>query len=221
MRAGGRKLNGELKYLIGLGCQPGTLLPTDRITVVRDRLDPDAAVQHGFANRADLVALRELDAQLGPKTVAAVRGALVALTPGAGAVAAAVYRRPLGVAHFLPHLLDQDVADYRHLLRDTLAKREAEADKDIRAAVDDWASQQELVAVAKGRALAERARLAELAGRKAGGAAVESEYRAARLEALRADADAIREAIKWKRADVAARLAMGLLCGPDESPGCR
>ena len=65
------------------------------------------------------------------------------------------------------------------------------------------------------------ASLAELTGRKATGASVEAEYHAARLEALRADAEVVREVVKWKRADVAARQAMGLLCPPEEAPVCR
>ena len=221
VRQGGRKLNGELKSLIGLGVTPGNILPTDRVTVVRDRLDPDAAVKLALTRRADLIGLRELDAGLGPKTVEAVRHAVIALVPVIQPVTAVSYTAAAGLAHFLPHLLEKDVAAYRELLREALARRQLDADKEVRAAVDEWAVQQDLVAVAKRRAAAERQRLAELTGRKAGGAAVEAEYHATRLEALRADAELVREAVKWKRADVAARQAMGLLCGADEAPVCR
>ncbi len=220
VRHGARRLNGELKVLVGLGGTPGTLLPTDRVTVVRDRLDPDAAVQHGLANRPDLVGLRELDANLGPKTVEAVRHAVLALNPATLPVTAAAYKVPLGVAHFLPRLLTGDILAYRDLLHGAIARREADADKEVRAAVDEWTVQQDLVAVAKRRAAAERQRFAELTGKRAGGAAVEAEYHAARLAALQADAELIREAVKWKRADVAARLAMGVLCGADDVPRC-
>jgi hypothetical protein len=93
-----------------------------------------------------------------------------------------------------------------------------QADKDIRAAVDEWVIQQHAVAVAKTQAIADEERARELAGRAATGAAVEAEFRRAKLEAIRSRAELVREAVKWKRADVAARQAMGLLCGPDEPP---
>jgi hypothetical protein len=213
-----RRLNAELKVLVGLGVAPGAVLPTDRIAVVQDALDPDAAVRLGVASRADLNGLRELDAHLGPKTVEAVRHALIGLVPVIRPVTAAAFAVTPGLAHFLPHLLKSDVAAYRELLRQALAERQLQADKDIRAAVDEWAIQQHAVAVAKTQAIADEERARELAGRAATGAAVEAEFRRAKLEAIRSRAELVREAVKWKRADVAARQAMGLLCGPDEPP---
>lgn len=219
VRQGARRLSAELKPLVGLGASPGSLLPTDRVTVVRDRLDPEAAVQLAFAHRADLIGLRELDARLGPRTVEAVRQAVVGLVPAVQPVTAAAYSAPPLLAQLLCDAGTKDAAAYRTLLRQALAQREADAAKEVRTAVDEWATQQDLVAVAKRRAAAERQRLAELTARRASGAAVEADYHAARLEALRADAELVREAVKWKRADVAARQAMGLLCAGGE--GCQ
>ena len=100
------------------------------------------------------------------------------------------------------------------------ADREREAVRDIRTAVDEWTNQRELVAIATRRVQLESDRVRELEVKHEAGAAVVTDYRLARLELFRAQSDLIREAAKWKRADVKARQAMGLLCGGDGETGC-
>ena len=213
LRQGARRLNAELKALMGMGGEPAALLPTDHIRVPADTLDVEKAVQLGLASRPDLRLLRDLDADLSYKTVDAVRQAVIGLMPALKAVTTAARVLTPGL---VPHLAEPKVANTRRMIRELLTERTAEADKDIRSAADEWTSQQELVGIARRRQAVETARVDELAVRRKSGAAVEAEYRRAKLDALKADADVIREAVKWKLADVKVRQAMGVLCD-----GCR
>jgi outer membrane protein TolC len=112
----------------------------------------------------------------------------------------------------LPYLTKPDVRALRTQLTTLYADREREAVRDIRTAVDEWTSQRELVAIATRRVQLESDRVRELGVKREAGVAVETDYRLARLELFKAQADLIREAVKWQRADVKARQAMGLLC---------
>ncbi|MFO0849652.1 MAG: hypothetical protein U0871_14020 [Gemmataceae bacterium] len=218
LRQGGRRLNAELKALIGTGGEPASLLPTDHIRVPSDSFDVEKAVQLGLASRPDLRLLRDLDAGLNARTVDAVRQAVIGLVPALKAVTTAARVLAPGL---LPHLAEPKVESTHRMLRELLAERTAEAEKDIRTAADEWASQQELVGVARRRQAVEAARVHELAARRKSGAAVEAEYRRAKLDALKADAEVIREAVKWKLADVKVRQAMGILCGDGTADSCR
>jgi hypothetical protein len=220
LRQGARRLNAELKALIGKGGEPGTLLPCDRIQVTADGLDVETVVHVGLAGRPDLQLLRDLDADLDARTVDAVRQAVIGLVPALKAVTTAAPVLTPGLAVLVPHLAKPEVESTRRQIRSLLADRTAEADKDIRSAADEWATQQELVGLARRRLAVETSRVDELAARRRSGAAVEADYRRAKLDALRAEAEVIREAVKWKLADVKVRQAMGVLCS-DGPGGCK
>ncbi len=213
LRSGVQRLNAELKNLVGLDAVPGPLLPADQIQVVPEPLDPEQAVRVGLATRPDLLLLRDLAAGLDARTVDAVRQALAGLVPPLRAINAATRVLAPGLRSLLPYLSKPDVESLRRQVRTRLADQEREAAKDIRAAVDDWAGERELVAIARRRAELEAGRVRELEVRRAAGEAVEADYHKARLDYLKAQSDVIREAVKWKQADVKARQEMGLLCG--------
>jgi hypothetical protein len=215
LRAGIRRLNTELKSLTGLEHLPCPLLPADQIDVTPDPLDPEHAVLVGLASRPDLQLLRVLIDGLNARTVDAVRQALAGLVPPLGAINAATRVLTPGLRVFLPYLAKPEVEPLRRQLVTYLADREREAVREIRAAVNEWVSQRELVAIAIRRVRMEEGEVRDLEARREAGAAVETEYRLARLELLSARADLIREAVRWKQADVRARRAMGLLCGED------
>jgi hypothetical protein len=220
LQAGIRRLNTELKAQTGLDAVPGPLLPADQIQVTPEALDPEQAVRVGLANRPDLQLIRTLIAGLDARTVDAVRQSLVGLVPPLGTITAATRVLAPGLRVLIPHLAKPDVESLRRQLRTYLADQEREAERDIRTAIDEWASERELVAVAARRVRLEADRVRELGVKRQAGAAVETDYRLARLDLLKAQADLVREAVKWKRADVKARRAMGLLCGGDGSTGC-
>jgi hypothetical protein len=216
-----RRLNVELKALLRIEpTTPGLLLPADQIQVVPEPLDPEHAVRVGLASRPDLRVLRDLIAGLNHRTVEAVRAAVAGLLPPLGAVHKASRVLAPGLRVLIPALAEPDEVSLRRQLTAGLDARERDAVREIRAAVDEWHTQRELVAIARDRQrlAAERAR--ELGVRRAKGASVEAEYRQAVLDQIKADREVIQEAVKWKLADVKARQAMGLLCG-DVAGGCR
>lgn len=221
LQAGIRRLNTELKALTGLDHVPGPLLPADQIVVAPEPLDAEHAVRVGLATRPDLQLIRTLAAGLNARTVDAVRRAVAGLVPPLAAINAATRVLAPGLRTLLPYLAKPDVRALRAQLTTLYADREREAVRDVRTAVDEWASQRELVAIATRRVQLESDRVRELEVQREAGAAVETDYRLARLELFQAQADLVREAVKWKRADVKARQAMGLLCGGDGAAGCQ
>jgi hypothetical protein len=220
LQAGIRRLNTELKALTGLDHVPGPLLPADQIAVTPEPLDADHAVRVGLATRPDLQLIRTLTNGLSARTVDAVRQAVAGLVPPLAAINAATRVLAPGLRRLIPYLTKPDVRAMRAQLTTLYADREREAVRDIRTAVDEWVSQRELVAIATRRVQLESDRVNELKVKREAGAAVETDYRLARLELFRAQADLIREAVKWQRADVKARQAMGLLCGGAVGGGC-
>lgn len=220
LQAGIRRLNTELKALTGLDHIPGPLLPADQIAVTPEPLDADHAVRVGLATRPDLQLIRTLATGLNARTVDAVRQAVAGLVPPLAAINTATRILAPGLRTLLPYLSKPDVRAMRAQLTTLYADREREAVRDIRTAVDEWTSQRELVAIATRRVQLESEHVRELEVQREAGAAVETDYRLARLELFQAQADLIREAVKWKRADVRARQAMGLLCGGDGAAGC-
>lgn len=212
LRSGIARLNAELKSLLHLDATAGNLLPTDTIQVPPEPLDANQAVRIGLAARADLQALRTLIAGLDTTTLGAVRQALVGLVPPLGAVTTATRVLAPGLQSLLQHLAKPEVESLRRQLQTHLADREREVTKDIRSAVDEWTGARELVAIAKRRLIVETERVAELKVKRDAGVAVEAEYRRATLDVMRAEADIVREAAKWKLADVKARQTMGILC---------
>jgi hypothetical protein len=214
LRSGIAKLNDELKSLTNLTAVPGPLLPTDQLQVTPEPLDPEQAVRVGLATRPDLQLLRALVNGLDHRTFQAVRQALANLVPPLGAVTAASRVLAPGLRTAFPFLNNPDDVDaLRRQVGTYLADREREAVKEIRAAVNDWATELELVVIAKRRLAVETERVRELRVKRESGAAVEADYRRAKLEALQAEADLIREATKWKQADVKVRQTLGMLCG--------
>jgi hypothetical protein len=213
LRSGIDRLNDELKSLTGLSGTPGRLLPADAIVLGGEPLDADRAVATGLASRADLRLLRDLEAWLDHKTVDAVRRAVAGLLPPLGALNAASHVLAPGLRALLPVLARTDVEETRRQLALVLADRERTAEKDIRAAVTEWHGRRELVAVAGRRVEVASARENELEVRRKAGAAVEADWRQARLDRQSAESELVREAAAWKRADVKLRQELGLLCG--------
>ncbi len=220
LQAGIRRLNTELKALTGLDSLPGPILPADQIVVTPEPLDADQAVRVGLSARPDLQLIRTLIAPLNARTVDAVRQAVAGLVPPLGAINTATRVLAPGLRSLVPLLTRPDVRAMRSQLTTLLADREREAVRDIRTAADDWLSERELTTIATRRVQLETDRVHELAVKRQAGAAVETDYRLAKLDLSKAQADLIREAVKWKRADVKARQAMGLLCGGNSGAGC-
>ncbi|HVK18707.1 MAG TPA: hypothetical protein VM533_17375 [Fimbriiglobus sp.] len=219
LQAGIRRLNTELKSLTGLDHLPGSILPADQVTVTPEPLDAEHAVRVGLATRPDLQLIRTLTAGLNARTVDAVRQAVAGLIPPLAAINTATRVLAPGLRRLIPYLTKPDVQAMRAQLTTLYADREREAVRDIRTAVDEWTSQRELVAIATRRVQLESDRVHELTVKREAGMAVEMEYRLSRLELFKAQADLIREAVKWQRADVKARQAMGLLCSGAEACG--
>ncbi len=209
LQAGIRRLNTELKPLLGLEATPGNLLPTDALVVPGEPLDADKAVATGLAARPDLNAVRALLCGLDNCTVAVARAALAGLVPGLPTLPDAGPFAPLLAA------LDRDAADaVRAQLQLLLTQREQAATTAIRSAADDWEAKRTQVGAAKRRAAAEQARVTEFEKRAELGQSVDADRRRARLAKLEADADVTRAAVAWKLADVALRRELGILCGP-------
>jgi len=218
LQNGIRRINVELKVLLRLDTTAGRILPSDAIHVNSESLNADQAVQVAIAGRPDLELLRDLIRGLDASTVAAVRQTFAGLVPPLGAVTAATRIFAPGFRALFPMLADGDVEGLRRQLQLHLADREREVAKDLRATVDEWYMQRELVSVARRRQALEAERVRELTVKKSKGASVETEYRRALIDKLTADANVIREAVKWKQIDVRARREMGLLCTVN---GCR
>lgn len=209
LQAGIRRLNTELKPLLGLEATPGNLLPTDALVVPGEPLDVDRAVAVGLAGRPDLNAVRALLCGLDGCTAAVARAALASLVPGLPGGPDAGPFGPLLAA------LDRDATDaVRAQLRLLLTQRERAAATAIRSAADDWDAKRAQVGFAKRRAAAEEARVTEFETRARLGQSVDADRRRARLAKLEADADVTRAAVAWKLADVALRREIGILCGP-------
>jgi hypothetical protein len=213
LRSGIDRLNGELKALTGLTASPGRLLPADAIVISSEPPDAQQAVAVGLASRPDLLLLRDLAAWLDHKTVEAIRRAVAGLLPPLGALNAASHVLAPGLRAILPFLARTDIEETRRQLVLVLADREQTAAKDIRSAVDEWRGRWELVRVARRRVEVAAARERELEVRRRAGAAVEADWRQARLDRLTAESELVRESAAWKRADVKVRQEIGLLCG--------
>ena len=221
LKSGIFKLNAELKALIHVEGPQGSIMPVDQITVTPDVLDPEASVQVGLVSRPDLMFLRVLLHDLNYRTVDAIRRAFAELVPPLAAVNTTMTIVAPGLRAIMPILANNDVESMRAQLTQRLQEREREADREIRSAVEDWTSQRELVVIARQRVELHEKQLQDLKIRRDKGIAVESEYRLAELDRVKAETELIREAIKWKIADVKARQAMGILCGEDCTPACR
>jgi hypothetical protein len=135
------------------------------------------------------------------------------LLPPLGALNAASHVLAPGLRAILPFLARTDIEETRRQLVLVLADREQTAAKDIRSAVDEWRGRWELVRVARRRVEVAAARERELEVRRRAGAAVEADWRQARLDRLTAESELVRESAAWKRADVKVRQEIGLLCG--------
>jgi outer membrane protein TolC len=98
-------------------------------------------------------------------------------------------------------------------LTSLLKDRERDAIKEITSAAGEWTSAREMVAIARKRFQLHHDHVEDLRKKDQAGMGVELEYRKARLEALSAEAELVTEIARWKRADIKAREAMGLLCG--------
>ena len=220
VRAGIRRLNTELKPLLGLADADGNLLPADGFQVATDRLDAPAAVAHALAGRGDLRAVRALQVGLDKQTVDAVRQAVAGLLPPLGAITAAANTLAPGLQALLPFLQKTDVEKVRRQLTLLQESREAEVAKDVTEAVDDYHSQRERLAVSRRRVVVESARVAELTVKRANGLPVETDLRKARLDQFAAEREQLKDAFAWKRADVTVRKLLGGLCAGEADCGC-
>ncbi|OWK35532.1 hypothetical protein FRUB_08095 [Fimbriiglobus ruber] len=213
LRAGIGRLNRELKPLLGLDANSPPLLPVDSLHVAPAAFDVEQAVRLGLTAREDLNALRDLIAGLDYRTLEAVRQSLDGLSPSLAVVSTASRVLAPGLRDTLSFLGRPDLDRVRNRLAGYLAEQEREVEKDIRTAAVEWESERELVALSKKQAALAVKRASEFEARKKEGAGVETDLRKARLESLKAEVDVVREAIKWQRADVKVRQAMGQLFG--------
>ncbi len=212
LQAGIRKLNTELKSLLALDATPGLLLPVDVIQVSAEPLNATQAVQTGLRTRADLQLLHNLLACLNPSTAAAIQNTLAGLVPPLGAITVVSNTVAPGLHTLFPGLTNSNENGVRTQLQTLLSTREREVAKDITASVEEWNSQRELVALGSQHVKIERGHLEELQIKQRNGLPVETELSKARLDILKAESDQIRDAIKWKQADVKTRQLMGVLC---------
>jgi hypothetical protein len=213
LRSGIGKLNAELKSLLAIDPgTPGLILPADQVKVVPDPLDPQLAVQVGLANRADLNLIRSVANAADVRTLAASKRVLAGLVPILGAVSRPAEEASV-LSPFVDGLAKAEGCAVRKQLTGLLHDREREATKDIRTAVDEWATARDLVAVARQKFELDTQRVDELQARADTGQAVAAELSRAKLDLLKTEADLISTVTAWKVADVKAREAMGLLCG--------
>ncbi len=219
LRAGVRRLNAELKPLLGLEAAEENLLPADGFQVATDQLDPRAAVAHALAGRGDLRAVRALQGGLDTQTVDAVRQAVAGLLPPLGAITAAANTFAPGLRVLLPFLQKTDVEKVRRQVKLLQEDREREIAKDVVEAVDDYHTQRDRLAVSRRRVVVEAARVADLTVKRNNGLPVETELRKARLDLLAAEREQLKDAFAWKRADVTVRKLLGGLCA-DAACGC-
>ena len=220
LRAGVRRLNAELKPLLGLDAVEQNLLPADGFQVTTDQLDPHAAVAHALAGRGDLRAVRALQAGLDKQTVDAVRQAVAGLLPPLGAITAAANTFAPGLRVLLPFLQKTDVEKVRRQVKLLQEDREREVSKDVVEAVDDYHTQRDRLAVSRRRVVVEAARVADFTVKRNNGLPVETELRKARLDLLAAEREQLKDAFAWKRADVTVRKLLGGLCGDGDSRCC-
>ena len=220
VRAGIRRLNTELKPLLGLADAEANLLPADGFQVATDRLDARAAVAHALAGRGDLRAVRALQEGLDKQTVDAVRQAVAGLLPPLGAITAAANTLAPGLQKLLPFLEKTDVEKVRRQLRLFQEDREREVAKDVAEAVDDYHAQRDRLAVSRRRVAVESARVADFTVKRDNGLPVETDLRKARLDLVAAEREQLKDAFAWKRADVTVRKLLGGLCGDEAGCGC-
>ena len=219
LRAGVRRLNAELKSLLGLEATEENMLPADGFQVTTDQLDPRAAVAHALAGRGDLRAVRALQAGLDKQTVDAVRQAVAGLLPPLGAITAAANTLAPGLQVLLPFLQKTDVEKVRRQVKLLQDDREREVAKDVVEAVDDYHTQRDRLAVSRRRVAVEAARVADFTVKRNNGLPVETDLRKARLDLLAAEREQLKDAFAWKRADVTVRKLLGGLCA-DAACGC-
>lgn len=214
LRSGIGKLNAELKSLLAIDPgTPGLILPADQVKVVPDPLDPQLAVQVGLANRADLNLIRGVANAVDVRTLVAAKRLLAGMVPILGAVSRPVEEASL-LSPFVDGMAKAEGCAVRKQLTGLLHDREREAAKDIRMAVDEWTTARDLVAVARKKFELDTQRVDELQKRADLGQAVEAELGKAKLDLLKTESDLVSAVTAWKIADVKAREAMGLLCGP-------
>ncbi len=212
LRGGLQQLNSELKNLLAIDpATPGFLLPADQVRVVPETLDLALAIDVGLARRADLQLLRDLQANLDHRTVMAVRRVLVGLTPVLGALAP-LRESPI-LAPFVSALAKAEACRMQIQLQALLADRTREATKEIRSAVEAWDAARDIVAILRKKFELGQKQVEEYEKKQATGMAVEFELRKARLGLLETEAALVKEIAAWKRADVKAREAIGLLGG--------
>jgi hypothetical protein len=219
--AGIRRLNDELKPLLGLPPDDARLLPVDGVRVAPDTLDLGAAYALASQSRGDFQAVRALQTSLDRQTVDAVRQAVAGLLPPLGAITAAANTLAPGLRVLLPFLRRPDVDGVRRQLAVLQQSREEELFRDLSAAVNDFHAQRDRLAVSRRRVEFEATRVAELDVRRSKGLPVEADWRRARLALLSAERQQLTDAYAWQQADVTVRKLLGNLCdGPECGPCC-
>jgi outer membrane protein TolC len=212
LRAGLQRLNTELKSLLAIDPgTPGFLLPADQVRVVPETLEMALAIEVGLTERADLQLLRELQANTDYRTVAAVKRILVGVTPLLGGLLT-IRENPV-LLPFVSAMAKAEACQLQQQLQSLLADREREAAKEIRTAVNSWGAARDQVAILRKKFALGQGQVDELDKKRTAGMAVEFELRKARLDLLKTEAELIKAIAAWKRADVKAREAIGLLGG--------
>ncbi|MGL6074100.1 MAG: TolC family protein [Fimbriiglobus sp.] len=210
--AGIRRLNNELKILIGAEATQAHLLPDEGITVIRDQLDGRSAALRAFQSRGDLQALRTLEAGLDQQTLDAVKQAIAGLLPPLGAITAATNTLAPGLRALLPFLDRADVETVRRQLCLAIQERERDIAKDVATAIDDYHTQYERIGVSRQLVVLLQKRIEDLQTKLNNGLPVEGEFRQARLDLIRAEREQLRDTYAWKQADIAIRKHLGVLC---------
>ncbi|MHC4180617.1 MAG: TolC family protein, partial [Planctomycetota bacterium] len=210
-----RRLNGQLRQLTGLTVDdPLPIWPAADLRVTAEAIDVESAVAVGMELRADVELLRQLLRSVDDDTLAFVRSALGQID-GALGLPALIARRLRGRP--ARTRVQEEVYVRRHQVRELLQSRESLAADEIRDAALNVVATLDQVAVAKETLANRRGRVRSLEQKRGtAGGTTAFDISAARMQAIEAERDLIRQVIAWRIAQVKLKEAQGLLafeCG--------
>ena len=213
------KLQNQLQQICGFEADPTTpIWPQADLTVTVVPTDVQAAIDEGLANRADLGALRMLNASLNAETLPAARSGMQAVSPGLG-MSMPTKRLLGGSANNQEELytrqaqLSQAWCD----LERTIVREIGEAAQNVETRLRE-------IAVANGRCQLWQERHEQLKVNRETDGVTAFDLSAVQLEQLRAESDKTHRVIAWKIAQVKLKQSQGLLaaeCGYYTPDRCR
>jgi len=205
------RMQEQLQQLCGLESDPARpLWPDADFHAVVEPVDVEAAVAEGLAHRADVGAVRLLDASLSADTLSAARGGLQPFGAGLGASIAA--KRLFGNRYVDAGELETR----RKQIAQAKVETERTAVREIREAAWNVENSLRQIAVAKERLALWAQRAADLEAKHRTNGVTVFDLGAARLELCGAESDAVHRVAAWRIAQAKLKQAQGLLaaeCG--------